>query len=63
MQYRYLAGLAKGGQMQIKRDDIAVKDISRKLQRAYALLAQQFPGETLHNKSAFYDHLCALDFI
>lgn len=29
----------------------------------YNMLNQLYPQETEHNKKAFYDHLCALDFI
>lgn len=34
-----------------------------KLQRAYTQLMLIYPNETPHNQKAFYDHLCALDFI
>lgn len=34
-----------------------------KLQRAYTQLMLIYPNETAHNQKAFYDHLCALDFI
>lgn len=34
-----------------------------KLIKAYTLLMALFPQENNHNKTAFYDHLCALDFI
>jgi hypothetical protein len=30
---------------------------------AYNLLMQSYPQETKHNKQAFFDYLCALDFI
>ena len=35
----------------------------RKLQRAYQLLMELYPKENDLNKQAFFDHLCALDFI
>ncbi len=36
---------------------------SQKLQQAYAQLMQLFPREDARNQRAFFDHLCALDFI
>jgi hypothetical protein len=40
-----------------------VREANRKLMKAYDILMRAFPGETKHNKSAFFDHLCALDFL
>ena len=36
---------------------------SQKLRHAYARLLQLYPQETERTKQAFFDHLCALDFI
>jgi len=36
---------------------------SQKLQQAYGRLIQLYPQETERTKQAFFDHLCALDFI
>jgi len=36
---------------------------SQKLQQAYARLIHLYPQETGRTKQAFFDHLCALDFI
>ena len=36
---------------------------SKKLQQAYGRLIQHYPQETERTKQAFFDHLCALDFI
>ena len=36
---------------------------SQKLQQAYGRLMQLYPQETERTKQAFFDHLCALDFI
>ena len=33
------------------------------LHQAYAELMQLYPGEATHNRDAFYDYLCALDFL
>lgn len=40
-----------------------VQQASQKLQQAYGLLMQRYPNETRQNKQAFYDYLCALDFL
>lgn len=40
-----------------------VASSSRKLLRAYGELLQLFPREGNRNKAAFFDYLCALDFI
>lgn len=45
------------------RSDPLVRSSSRKLIQAYGALMSRYSSETGHNKKAFYDHLCALDFI
>jgi len=35
----------------------------RRLVASYQFLASRYPQESLKNKQAFYEHLCALDFI
>ena len=40
-----------------------VKSSHQKLLQAYAELKRIYPQETPHNTQAFFDHLCALDFI
>lgn len=40
-----------------------VRESSARLQRAYGLLMERFGRETGPNKAAFFDHLCALDFL
>ena len=40
-----------------------VQRASQKLHAAYGELMQLFPREGAHNQQAFYDYLCALDFI
>ena len=40
-----------------------VHQASEKLRRAYGLLMNNFPNEPSINKAAFYDYLCALDFL
>jgi len=43
--------------------DQLVQSSSQKLRQAYSQLLQLFPKEGHHNKAAFFDYLCALDFI
>jgi hypothetical protein len=43
--------------------DPRVAGSSDKLRRAYGELLALFPQEDEHNKAAFYDYLCAMDFI
>ena len=40
-----------------------VQRASRELRRAYDVLMRTFPNEPAVNKAAFYDYLCALDFL
>ncbi len=40
-----------------------VQSASQKLQQAYQDLMRLFPQEGPHNKDAFFDYLCALDFL
>lgn len=40
-----------------------IHEASRILQQTYGLLMRAFPEESSNNKIAFYDYLCALDFI
>jgi hypothetical protein len=40
-----------------------VQSSHKKLLKAYYMLMAQYPRESQRNKTAFFDHLCALDFI
>ena len=40
-----------------------VTTFGQKLHQAYSELMRQFPKESAKNQQAFFDHLCALDFI
>jgi len=40
-----------------------VRSGSQKLRAAYSIINSRFPMESQRNKDAFFDHLCALDFI
>jgi len=44
-------------------DQAAVNTASARLHEAYAELMRLYPGEGPHNRDAFYDYLCALDFL
>ena len=43
--------------------DAKVQRASQKLQQAYGLIMQLYPNENEHNKAAFFDYPCALDFL
>ena len=40
-----------------------VRSAHKKLLKAYNILMSAYPKETAHNRQAFFDHLCALDFL
>ena len=40
-----------------------VQSASSALQQAYGILMETYPGEGDHNKAAFFDYHCALDFL
>jgi len=65
-QKRFIASKPGGG-MQFARKELAmtpdVKQASGHLHQAYGLLMKAFPGETARNKAAFFDYLCALDYL
>jgi hypothetical protein len=44
-------------------DRSAIPRASARLHEAYAELMRLYPGEGAHNRDAFYDYLCALDFL
>jgi len=65
-QRRFLAS-KRAERYQFVRADLAmspdVREASGKLHRAYEALMKAFPNERPRNKEAFYDHLCALDYL
>ena len=66
MHRKYLASRPAGGMSFVRNELTAAPDVtqaSRKLISAYQLLMAKFPKEGAHNKTAFYDHLCALDYL
>lgn len=66
MHRKYLASRPAGG-MSFARNELAaapeVAQASRKLTSAYQMLMAAFPTEAARNKTAFFDHLCALDYL
>jgi len=51
-----------GNQAEASRQQL-VQASSRHLRSAHQELMQTYPEETKHNQQAFFDYLCALDFI
>lgn len=51
-----------GEKTKLQRNQL-IQTSHRHLIMAYNLLMQLYPQETQHNKQAFFDYLCALDFI
>ena len=43
--------------------DQHIRSSSGLLHKAYNDLMQAYPAESAHNRQAFFDHLCALDFV
>ena len=66
LQQRHLQSRPDGGLAFGRAQVVSVREVqeaSGRLIKAYNLLMRGFPGETQHNKTSFYDHLCALDFL
>lgn len=61
-QRSYFMELKKTGNSFDARSSL-VKTSSLALRKAYGMLMKQYPEETQHNIKAFFDHLCAMDFI
>jgi hypothetical protein len=59
-QRQYLDGLKDGAAYD--NNAALVESSHGKLLAAYQELMQAYPAENAHNKQAFFDHLCALDF-
>lgn len=57
-QRDYFQGRWSGGNTQSK-----IQSSSAKLHQAYSFLMSLYPDENASNKQAFFDYLCALDFI
>ena len=61
-QREYLGQLAKSGES-FNAAAPLVQSSHGKLVAAYGELMRLYPSENQNNKQAFYDYLCALDFI
>jgi hypothetical protein len=59
-QRQYLDTLKGGGTFDANAP--LVESSHQKLIQAYNELMRLYPSENAHNKQAFFDHLCALDF-
>lgn len=59
-QQHYLDALRRGGTW--NTSDPRIQSSSQLLHKAYDDLMRIYPSEQAHNKAAFYDYLCALDF-
>ncbi len=62
-QSQYFKQIDDSKSYRFSAQDAVIQSSHAKLIQAYSLLMALFPNETKHNKTAFYDHLCALDFI
>jgi len=66
LHQRHLQSRPEGGLVFVRQQISTVPEVKEahgKLLRAYDILMRAFPGETQRNKTSFYDHLCALDFL
>lgn len=54
--------LWRSGKAGFNINDPLVESSHGKLTQAYGELMRAYPQENAHNKQAFFDHLCALDF-
>jgi hypothetical protein len=62
-QKAYFDAWRQKPQMRFSSNDPRVQSSSSKLRQAYGLYMSLYPNERAYNKAAFYQHLCALDFI
>ena len=62
-QGSYLEGWKNSGKSVAPGANAWVQSASQKLHQAYQLFMDLYPQESQHNKDAFFDYLCALDFI
>ncbi len=60
-QNQYLKGLSPGSPIELS--DSHVQSAHQSLSEAYMVLMNTYPNESSHNKDAFFDYLCAVDFI
>ncbi len=66
MHRKFLASRPAGGMTFVRNELRSAPDVmqaSQRLIRAYQVLMVAFPKEAKQNQTAFYDHLCALDYL
>jgi hypothetical protein len=66
LQQRHFVSRPAGGLVFVRSEIAGIPDVrqsSGKLHKAYGELKRAFPGETPRNRTSFFDHLCALDFL
>jgi len=61
-QNQYFKKIDSSKKYSFNANDKIVQTSHTKLIQAYNLIMALFPKENKHNKEAFFDHLCALDF-
>lgn len=62
-QQAFLVEWHQSGKKKFPHNHVRVRRSSGNLRKAYSILLKTFPQETKQNKQAFFDYLCALDFI
>ena len=55
--------ISQGEHFQFERNDLHIQTAHRLLIQSYNKLIKLYPNSSAQNRQAFYDHLCALDFI
>jgi len=55
--------LKRGKKFGFEVNNQYIQTSHKNLIMAYKILKHTYPGENQHNQQAFFDHLCALDFI
>ncbi len=66
LQVEYLESWSKAQKKKataFNSGDSLVQEASKGLREAHSDLMRLFSNESEHNKTAFFDHLCALDFL
>jgi hypothetical protein len=66
LQQRHFGSRPAGGLVFVRNEIASIPDVrqsSGKLHRAYSELLRAFQSETPRNRTSFFDHLCALDFL
>ena len=63
-EHAYYEGLQKGPSVTtVNRSHPLIQSLHRRLWASYQFLVSEYPQESPNNQQAFFEHLCALDFI